>query len=96
VPNFIEIGETTLEKTVTIVYTNHYFGTPGVTGLGGGVHHPLLPLATCKISSRFDDNPPRYLLPNFVDLLAGVTHKKDTQKHTVSYTVSLCRRQQSK
>jgi len=44
-PNFIEIGEFTWEKSGTkIVYTHEYFGFPGdprgpkVTGLGGGVH----------------------------------------------------------
>jgi len=39
-PNFIKIGETTLEKSVTkIFYTIQYFGSPG---LGGWVHQPPL------------------------------------------------------
>jgi len=82
-PNFFEIGETTLEKSVTIFYTLQYFdssgGPPGqkVTGLGSGVHRP----PTCKISSRSDDPSPKYLLPNFVDFVAGVTNKT-TKKHT--------------
>ena len=37
------------------------------------------PLATCKISSRSDDPSPRYQLPNLVDFLATVTHKKYPQ-----------------
>jgi len=78
-PNFIEIGKTTLEKR----FTFQYFGSRGTpwaegTGLGGGVHQP--PLATCKISSRADDPSPRYLLPNFLNFVAGVTHKT-TKKH---------------
>jgi len=80
-PNFIEIGETTVEKTVTNFFLHpSYFGSlggpagPNVTGLGDGLYHPP-PLATYKISSRFDDPCPRYLLPNFVDFVAGVTHK---------------------
>jgi len=45
-PNVLEIGKTTLEKSVTIFYTLQYFGSTGglpgpkVTGLGGGVHQP--------------------------------------------------------
>ena len=46
-PNFIEIGEITLEKSVTkFLHPDYYFGSPGgppgpkVTSLGGGVHQP--------------------------------------------------------
>ena len=42
-PNFIEIVETTLEKSVTkFFYTLQYFGFPGpkVTGLGFRVQQP--------------------------------------------------------
>jgi len=46
-PNFIEIGQTSLEKSVTkIVYTLQYFGSPGgppgprVTSLRQRVHQP--------------------------------------------------------
>jgi len=80
-PNFMEIGETTLEESVTNFFTpfnilvslGDPLGQRSLTSLGGGVHQP--PLATCKISSRSDDPSPRYLLPNFVDFVAGVTHK---------------------
>jgi len=55
-PDFIEIGETTLEKTVTIFYTLQSFGSPGQP-LGQRllvwvVEYINTPLATCKISSR--------------------------------------------
>jgi len=58
--NVIKIGETTTGPNVTDLLLGHI--TP--------------PLATCKISSRFDDPSPRYLLSNFVDFVAFVTHKK--------------------
>jgi len=50
-------------------------GDPLVTGLSVGYINYPPPLATYKISSRFDDFCPRYLLPNFVDFVAGVNHK---------------------
>jgi len=43
------------------------------------------PLPTCKISSHSDDPCPRYMLPNFVDFLAGVTHKKDPKTYSKRY-----------
>ena len=79
--NFIDIGETTLAKSVTKMFLHpSIFCSPGgppgpkVTGLDGGVHQ--FPLAIYKILSRSDDPCPRYLLPNFVDFVAGMTHKK--------------------
>ena len=85
-PNFIEIGQTSLEKSVTkIFYTLQYFGSPGgpprtkVTSLGRGVHQP--PLANGKISSSSDDPSPRYLLPKLVDYVAGVRNKQKKQVH---------------
>jgi len=101
VPNFIEIGETTLEKSVTkYFYILQYFGSqgdpkgPNVTGVCGGVHQP--PLATCKILSRSDNPSPRYLLPNFVDFVAGVMYKKRTVRyvtalHAATITNTLCK-----
>jgi len=90
-PYFIQIGDTTLEKSVTKVffYTLQYFGSPGVPL---GQRSPvwvvgyIIPsaLATCKISSCSDDHSPRYLLPNFVDFVGG----RDPQKHTVNDNVS--------
>jgi len=76
-PNFIEIGETTLKKSYKFFIPFNILAPQGdppgpkVTGLGGGVHQP--PLAICKISSRSDDPCQRYLLPNFVDVVASVT-----------------------
>jgi len=79
-PNFIEIGETTLKKSVTIFTPFNILASQG-DPLGQkspvwvvGYINP--PLAICKISYRSDDPSPRYLLPNFVDFVAGVTHKK--------------------
>jgi len=75
-PNFIKIGETTLKKSVTkFFYILQYFGSLGdplgqrspVWVVTFGKTNP--PLATCKISSCSNDPCPRYLLPNFVDLL---------------------------
>jgi len=79
--NFIKISKITLEKSVTkFFYTLQYFGTPeGPLGHMSPVwvlgYTNLLPLATCKISSHSDKLFPRYLLPNFIDFVAGVTHK---------------------
>ena len=87
-PNFIQIGETTLEKIVTSFFTPFNIlvsqgGPPGleVTGLGSRVHQLPSSIATCKYSSRFDDPFPRYLLPNFIDFVAGVTHKQTRTKN---------------
>jgi len=38
------------------------------------------PLAICKILSRSDDPSPRYLLPNLVDFVAGLIHKRRDQQ----------------
>jgi len=81
-PNFIEIGQTSLEKSVTnIFYTLQYLGSPGgppgqrVTSQDHHVHQPPS-IATWKISSSSDDPSSRYLLPNLVDFVAGVMDKK--------------------
>ena len=58
-----------------------------VTSLGGGVHQP--PLAICKILSRSNDPSPRYLLPNFVNFVAGVTHKSTKQQKSKEYVSAL-------
>jgi len=86
-PNFIEIGETTFEKSVTNIFTAFNILAPQGDPLGQGspvwvVGYTKPPLATCKILSRSDDPSPRYLLPNFVDFLASTTRQKDPQKHT--------------
>jgi len=89
-PNFIEIGQASLEINVTkFLYTLQYFSSPGgppgprVTSLGRGVH-----LATGKISSSSDDPSTRYLLAKLVDFVVGVsdpqTNKKQTHTHTVN------------
>ena len=80
----MEIGETTLEKSVTKFFTPFNI----VASLGQRspiwlVGYTNTPLATYKISSCSDDLSPRYLLPTFVDFVAGVTHK-NTKKHTVN------------
>ena len=59
-------------------YTVQYFSSPGgplgqMSCSGWWGTHPLL--ATCKILSHSDDPSQRYLLPNFVDFVAGMTHK---------------------
>jgi len=86
-PNF-EISETTLVKSVTIFIHPSIFWLrrgplgPKVTGLGGGVHQPHL--AICKILSHSDNPSLRYLLPNFVDFVAGMTHKTTKPQETVN------------
>ena len=95
-PNFIEIGETTLEKRVTNFLILQYFGSlgglpgPMVTGMYGGVHQPPSSYLQNFVPFRrplFEI----YLLPNFVYFVAGVTHKnkhvstcgdKNTDTHT--------------
>ena len=79
--NVIEIGETTSEKSVTNIFTFFNILAPQGDPLSQrspvwvvGYTNP--PLATCKILSHSDDPSPRYLLPNFVDFVAGVTYKK--------------------
>jgi len=85
-PNFIETGETTSDKALQNFFHLSIFwlhrGTPGpkVTGLVVAYINP--PIATCKISSRSDNPSSRYLLPNFVDFVAGVTHKNTKHKKT--------------
>jgi len=76
-PNFIEIGETTLEKSVTKFFTPfNILAQKGVTlGKRSRWWGTSTPQATCKSSSSSDDPSPRYLLPNFVDFVAGVTNK---------------------
>jgi len=80
-PNLIQIGETTLEKSVTKVFLPPTIfwlprGTPGpkVTIWVVGYTNP--PIAACKISSRSNDPSSIYLLPNFVDFVASVSCKK--------------------
>ena len=58
-PNFIEIGETTLEKSVTKnFHTLQYFGSPGgppgpkVTGLSCGVHQHVSALHVATTIDR--------------------------------------------
>jgi len=88
-PNFIEIGETTSEKSVTIFVHPSIFWLSRTKGhlSGWWVTSTPTPLATCKISSRSDDPSPIYLLPNFVDFVAGVTHK--TTKNRKRYVTAL-------
>jgi len=79
-PNFTEIGETTLEKSVTIFLHPSIFWLRRGDPLGQKspvwvMGYTNSPIATSKISSRSDDPSPRYLLPNFVDFVAAVTHK---------------------
>ena len=81
-----EIGETTWRKALQkFLYTLQYFA-PHISwakchrSVWWGTTTPP-PIATCKISCRSDDPSPRYLLPNFVDFIAGVsrvTYKKST------------------
>ena len=70
---------TTLEKSYKNFFTPFNILAPQRNLLGQRspvwVVVYLPPLATCKISSRSDDPSPRYLLPNFGDFDAGVTHK---------------------
>ena len=77
-PNFIGLGQTVYEKSVTIFFnTLHYFGAPGgipgpkFTSLGGDGQslRPLIPHPSVNTCTR-------YLLPNFVDFVDCVTDKK--------------------
>jgi len=81
--NFIETSETILEKSVTNFFTHFNILAPQGDPLGHTspvwvVESTNPTLATCKFSSRSDDPSPIYLLPNFVDFVAGVIHKKHT------------------
>jgi len=76
-PNFIEIGQNSLEKNVTKIFVPQ--GTPWTKGhWSGSWCTSTPPLATWKISYSSVDPSPRYLLPNLVDFVAGVTDKKHT------------------
>jgi len=84
-PNFIEIGETTLEKSVTkfcTPFSNLAFqGTFWAKGHRSVWWGTKPPLASCKISSRSDDLSPRYLLPNLVDFVRDPRkHKKHSKR----------------
>ena len=86
-PNFIEIGETTLEKCYKFFTPFNILAPPwsNVPGLGGGVS----PLDTCKISSHSDDPFPRYLLSNFFYFVAGMTTKKTQKTYSKRYLSAL-------
>jgi len=82
-PNFIKLDQTMYEKSVTkILDTFQYFGaagepsTPKFTNLGGDVEQgPLYQTAKFRPLLK----TPRYLLPNFVDFVDGVTPRTRRQ-----------------
>ena len=86
-PNFIEISKTPWRKTQIFLHPSVFWlprGTPLAKCHRSEWWGTSTPSSyTCKISSRSNDPSPRYLLPNFVDFVDGVTHQK-TQKHTVN------------
>jgi len=74
-PNFIALGQTMYEKSVTIFYTLQSFDAKG-DPLGHS--SPILALMYSNAPSinLLNFVPFRYLLPNFVDFFDGVTDKK--------------------
>jgi len=77
-PNLIEINKPPWSKAVKKFTPSIYWLPRGPLGQRSPVWvvgYINRPLATCKTSSCSDDNCPRYLLPKFVDFVAGVTHK---------------------
>ena len=95
-PNFIVLGQTMYEKSITIFFTSFTIlapkGTPWskFNNLGPYVYSNL-PLSTSQISSRSDNPSARYLLPNFVDFAYRMTHKKtvnDMTPHTMPQQLS--------
>jgi len=55
---------------------------PKVTGLGGGVYQPSL--ATCNVSSRFDDHSPKISAAKLRRFRRRCDPQKYPQKHTVN------------
>jgi len=90
-PNFIDVGQTMYEKSVTIFYTPHFLGPQGppgpkFTSLGSDVHQGHS-LSRCQISSPSDNPSTRYLLSKFVDLVDRVIDRetKKTKKNCKRY-----------
>jgi len=81
-PNFIALGQTMYEKSITIFYTLQYFGAPCTK-----VHQPgwwriaRPPLSSCQILSRSENPFTRYLMPKFVDFVDGVTYHVHIMSH---------------
>jgi len=95
VPNFVEINENTLCKSITEFFTPFSILAPQGDPLGRRspvwlVRYTNPPLATCKKLYLSDDLCPIYLLPNFVDFVAGMTHRKNT----VNYMCPHCMQRQ--
>ena len=92
VPNFVALGQTMYEKSVTKVFPRK---TPvsqedplgqKFTNVGPDVWAPFV---KCQILSRSDSPSTRYLLPNFVHFVDGVTDTK-TVNMTYIYACIPC------
>ena len=101
VPNFVALGQTIYEKSVTNFLQPSVFwhssGEPCVK-----VHWSRhwctgrLPLSTCQFSSPCDNLSMKYLLPNFVDFVESVTDRptKRSKRHVSAYHAAATTKQE--